>query len=278
MAQENTNPANYEVHEAINGAFPLPMVAGPTGSPDLDLFLAASEQALMRARKQATQLKPLIEQGEQNGDFLRQALTLASGEQTNANSFFASAAQGLENRQSRAKRTLENNNPKPNTPPSLIVQRCHSLELIFDSLKSTAILERINQELKNADETSRYILRGGEKWIAAYLESRQLKELDLIFYIRQNAGILETDLVKACDELLTLQPQFAKLEETKKAIDGAFFDLAMEIAGWLPKPRPFQTNSLADMPDNAPVTALTLRQEMRRLMESQGKFYNPAQR
>lgn len=275
MAQEPVNPPLYEQHEPINGAFPLPMVAGPTGSPDLDLFLAASEQALMRARKQATQLKPLIEQGEQNGDFLRQALTLASGEQTNANSFFASAAQGLENRQSRAKRTLENNNPKPNTPSSLIVQRCHSLELIFDSLKSTAILERINQELKNADETSRYILRGGEKWIAAYLESRQLKELDLIFYIRQNAGILETDLVKACDELLTLQPQFAKLEETKKAIDGAFFDLAMEIAGWQAKRRPFQANSLADLPDSCPVTAGQMRAEIRKLTQSRGSgFFN----
>ncbi len=276
MAQESVNSPNYQPYEPIDTGFPAPMIAGNTGSSELDLMLSASEQALARARKQALGLRPLIEQGEANGDFLRQGLSLASGEQRNANSFLASAAQALESRQSRARKTLEANNPSPHVEAALIVQRCHSLEILFDSLKSKDIMQRIDLEMKNADETTRYILRGGERWIGAYLESRQLKELDLIFYIRQNAGILETDLVKACDELLTLPPQFAKLEDTKNAIEGAFFDLAMQIAGWQAKRQPFQANSALDgMPDNHVLTAGEFRSAIRELARS-GKpgFFN----
>jgi hypothetical protein len=275
MAQEIINPPLYQVHEEINGAFPAPITAGQTGSSELDLFLAASEQALMRARAQAAQLKPLISQGEANGDIYRQAVGLVSGEQTHANSFLASATQVLESRQSRAKRTFADSNPRPaNVPAELIVQRIQTLQTLFDSMKSKDIMPRIEKELREGDSLNTYIIRGGEKWIAAYLESRQLKELDLIYYIKQNVGILESDLTKACDELLTLPALFVALEETRKAIQNGFFDLAMEIVGWLPKPQPFQTNSLAD---NAPATVGTVREMVRELMESQGKFYNPRQ-
>ena len=252
---------------------PSPMIAGQTGSSELDLMLSASEQALARARKQALEIKPLIEQGEADGDFFRQALTLASGEQNHANGFLQSATQVLESRQSRAKRDFDRSNPRPATvAPELIVQRIQTLQILFDSLKSKDILSRLDLELKNADETARYILRGGERWLPAYLESRQLKELDMIYYVRQNAGILESDLTKACDELLTLPTMFAALAETQKAIESAFQGLALEILGWTPKPRPFQANSLAD---SDLVTVGTLRQEIRKLIESQGGFFNP---
>lgn len=268
------NPPLYEVHEPMNTAFPAPIIAGQTGSSDLDFFLAAGEQALQRAIRHADQLRPLIAKGEADGDIFRQAVGMASGEQKNANSFMQSATQILEGRRSRARKTLADNNPRPQVEAVLIVQRIGTLQILFDSLKSKDLLARIDLEFKTADETSRYILRGGEKWIAAYLESRQLKELDLIYYIRQNAGILESDLIKSCDELLTLPPLFDKLAKTKAAIESGFWDLCMRIVDWQKKPS-FQANSLADLPDSCPVTAGQMRAEIRKLTQSRGSgFFN----
>lgn len=270
MAEKPVNPPLYQVHEPLNLGFPAPIIAGQTGSSELDLYLAASEAALQRAIRQADQLKPLISQGE--NDFFTQALGLASGEQRNATSFLQSATQYLEGRQSRARRTFEENNPRPaNVPIELIIQRIHTLELLFDSMKSKDVLPRIEKELVDSDPLNTYILKNGEKWAFAYLESRQLITLDLIFAIRAHAGILESDLTKACDELLTLPPLFEKIAKTKAAIEGGFWDLCMKIVDWK-KPAPFQTNSLADMPDNAPITAGQMREEIRKLRHGTGFF------
>jgi hypothetical protein len=268
--QNEVKMFDSEVHSVMN---PSPKLAGPTGSDSLDLMLSSAESSYERARKRALEIKPLIEQGEKDGDFFMQAIGLASGEQKNANGFLQSATQYLEGRQARAKKTFADNNPRPkNVSSDLIVARMHTLEILLDSLKSKDIMLRLQTELKEGDEVSRYILRGGERWIGAYLESRQLKELDLIYYIRQNAGILESDLMKACDELLTLPPLFEKLQSTKKAIENGFLDLAIKIMDWT-KPAPFHTNSA--LADSAPVTMGTLRQEIRKLNQSRGSgFFN----
>jgi hypothetical protein len=134
-------------------------------------------------------------------------------------------------------------------------------------------MPRIEKELQEGDSLNTYLLRNGEKWVFAYLESRQIPALDLVYAIRKHAGILETDLIKSCDELLTLPPLFDKLAATKKATEGGFWDLCMKIVDWQKKPS-FQANSSLDgLGDDMPVTAGQMRSAIRE-MSQRGQTFN----
>lgn len=262
-----------EVHEAMH---PAPLL-GTSGDETVDLFLSSAEQAYGRARAGALQLKPLILQGSEGGDIFLQAIGLGVGEQRTARGFIASASQYLENRKHRARKMFSDATPRPaNLAQSneLLVARIHILETLFDGMNNKNLLPRIEKEMEEGDTLSKYLCRGGEGWLPLYLETRKVSELDWIYAVRAHAGILEGDLIKSCDEMLTLPPLITRFEETQKSIESAFQSLALEILGWTPKSQPFQTNSLADLPDSCPVTAGQMRAEIRKLTQGRSGFFN----
>jgi hypothetical protein len=240
-----------EINQVVN---PKSHLMGPTGSNQLDVMMSAAEQAYQRAKFQCGQIKPLF-RGDSLQHAIEQCMAIISSELGLARRFLASAEGYLKARKQRAQKDLRDNQIRPqNISDELIVSRIHSLEVLFDSMNKKDLLGRIELELKEGDDVSKYILRGGENWLPLYLESRQIPYPQLVNAILNTASVIETTLQNACSEYLTVENLLIAFEDANASIESSFQQLPLEVLSWAPKQQ-MSGNSLEDLPDDQVLTA-----------------------
>jgi hypothetical protein len=242
-------PTLEEISKVMN---PIPAVTmGGTGDGQLDFWLAAGEERYRAAQQQCNQLKPIVKQEPENG--IQQCGSILARQQAAARQFFASAESYLADRKTRAQKHFASATPKAEATPEQIDMRVRSLQTLFDALNQNKIIAKIEKELWEGDTLTKYVLRDYELWVRYYLESRKIDLADWYLVIQKTAGILESDLQAACQELLVLPQLFQGLEDTQGAVERSFTALGVEVISW-PKPK-MAANSLEDLPDSHVITA-----------------------
>jgi len=258
-------PIFEEIHEVMNQT----PVMGSTGDPSLDLYISSGEQVYLKTQEEIRQRLPLFKrrpsdlvgQLDLEGVF-KECMQLINSGKAQADSFMAAADAQVHQTRNRAQHAFATASSKlkpEGTTDEGLSLRCHSLELMFDSLTAAKIPVKIEEELRSGDALTKFILRENQAWFGYYLDARKIDRTLWYQAIKNTCELWETDLQRACDALIAISAQEERVAEAKKSLTKVWGELTTTLLAALPSNRRMTANSLDDLPDDHLITAADLR-------------------
>jgi len=256
-------PIFEEIHEVMNQT----PVLGSTGDPSLDLYISSAEQTYLKTQEEIRQRLPLLKRhpsdlvGQLDTESVfKECMQLINSGKDQADRFMAAAdgqIRQAKNRAQQAFATASLELKSENITAEALSLRCHSLEMLFDSLPTNKILARIEQELRTADALTKFILREPAGWLSYYLESRKIDKTLWYAAIKNSCQLWETALLAACDALVAIPAKEERVAEARKSLTNVWTDLTNSVLAALPSK--MSGNSLDDLPDDHIITVADLR-------------------
>ena len=238
---------------------PMP-VLGSSGDQSLDLYISSAEQTYISCQTEIRQRKPLFRKGLDAQEMYSECASLISSAKGKSDKFIQAAQDEVARKIARVDSDFAyaTSKLKPQATDEAIALRCHGLEIALDSLSTNKIIPWIETEMRNGDQLTRYILRDGSSgWIKYYLQSRNINMQEYYAVIGRTAGILETDLQRACEDLAKLPGWLEQISEMQQSLKNLWGDLTLELLSYPPKP--LSVNSLESLPDDHVITLGDLR-------------------
>lgn len=267
-----------EIDSVMHGA----PVLGSSGDPSLDLYISSAEHTYQGVQEEIRQRLPLFKKrpSDQIGQLdlqgvLKECLGFINLGKAQTDRFMAAAVAHITGKRQQAEGAFKvvTSRMRPESlSDEALALKIHSLELLFNSISPSKLISRIETEISNGDQLTKFILRDGASgWIKYYLQSRGIDMQEYYAMIGRTAGIIETDLQKACEDLARLPAREEQVAGSQQSLNKLWTNLTSEVVNALPSQK-MAANSFDDLPDDKPLTV----GDIRRMNASRtgGGFFN----